>query len=142
MEISCRDFLNALIKNSLGIKLFRNAYFKKNKKVEDICKNGKLSCAFYVSTLLKIVNLVENIHYTVKGTLKDMERSGWRESKILIAPCVVVWSKLNNHYHLGFYVGDNKFVSNNSSKGIIKVHPNFKNRKIVKIYCHKNLCYN
>ena len=46
------DSYIAIIKNSVGSQLFRNLYAKVNGKKIDITENGKLSCAFYVSSVL------------------------------------------------------------------------------------------
>jgi hypothetical protein len=42
-----RKTLLRLIENSIGTKIFRNAYFFVDGKSKDILKNGELSCAFY-----------------------------------------------------------------------------------------------
>jgi hypothetical protein len=48
-----KESLFALIDASTGSKLFRHAYATVNGKKKDITEGGKLSCAFYVSTLLR-----------------------------------------------------------------------------------------
>jgi len=138
-EIDKKRSLFKLLKNSLGTKLFRSVYFFVNNKSTDIYQNGKLSCAFYVSTILKIIGLIENIHATVESTIKDLEKSGWYKIEKPRKGAVLVWEKRNDHYHLGFYLEKNKAISNFSSKGVPLVHKLNNNRKIIAIYFHKDL---
>jgi hypothetical protein len=51
-------------------------------RVVDVCDNGDLSCAFFVSSVLKILStsqleLVRTLHATVDGLIKDMLLCGW-----------------------------------------------------------------
>lgn len=138
-KIDKKRSLFKLLKNSLGTKLFRSVYFFVNNKSIDIYQNGKLSCAFYVSTILKIIGLIENIHATVESTIKDLEKSGWYKIEKPRKGAVLVWENRNNHYHLGFYLEKNKAISNFSSKGVPLIHKLNNNRKIIAIYFHKDL---
>jgi hypothetical protein len=115
------DTYLALIRNSVGSKLFRNAFFLVNGKKQDILRNGNLSCAIYVSSILRLVNLISETHATVKGTVEAMRRAGWRQTNKLRIGSIVVWETETfksgeAHGHIGFYIGNNKAVSN-SSKG-------------------------
>jgi len=65
-----------IIKNSLGSKMFRSAYFKKNNKIYDVTRGGALSCAFFVSAILYLMKLSTDIHMIVSGLEKDMKKSG------------------------------------------------------------------
>jgi hypothetical protein len=64
-----------MIKNSVGSKLFRNSFFLIDGKKQDVLRNGDLSCAIYVSSILRLMDLIPEIHTTVKGTVKAMEKS-------------------------------------------------------------------
>ena len=133
--------LYALLRNSQGAKFFRSLYFfVDGKHSDDILKGGKLSCAFYVSVILKILGLINEIHATVRGTIEDMKRCHWRESEKLLKGAVILWEKRRGHYHLGFYLGDNKAISNSSKHKSPRVHPlNYNQRKIEKIFIHQDL---
>lgn len=140
------DTYCALIENSVGTKLFRNFYAQVNGKKTDVMKNGDLSCAFFVSSLLSIVGLLKTAHGTVESTVKDMQQSGWKLTEKLIHGSIIVWEKRKEHKHIGFCIGNNKAISNNSKKkspaihhlayGVKRGNPV---RKIKAIYWHKKL---
>lgn len=115
------DTYIAIIKNSVGSKMFRNSYAKINGKKTDILKNGMLSCAFFVSSILVLFKLIREIHGTVDGTVRDLEQSGWKKIAKPKVGSVIVWEKIdfgnkNFHKHIGFYIGNNKAISTNSFK--------------------------
>lgn len=121
------DTYLAAIKNSIGCDIFRNLYARVNGEKKDITENGNLSCAFYVSSILFLFKLTKEIHATVDGMMRDLRESGWVEINEPKAGCVLVWAKMdvsNNDYHkhIGFYIGDNKAVSNDSVSGKIAEH--------------------
>ncbi len=108
----------AMIENSIGSHMFRVGYAEVDGEKEDIMKGGELSCAFYVSSILSIFNLIDGIHATVKSTVREMKKAGWVETDKISPGCVVVWEekeqlKWGLHIHIGFYIGDDKAVSNN-----------------------------
>lgn len=133
----------ATIKNSVGARIFRNFYALIGGKKQDIMKNGKLSCAFFVSSILRIFGLIKDIHGTVDGTVKDLKKSGWKVLRRPKTGSVLVWSKPNDskttHRHIGFYLGNYKAVSNSSTKMVPIVHrSNFNGkRKIEKVFGFK-----
>lgn len=136
----------ATIKNSVGSKMFRNLWAKVNGQKKDITKNGRLSCALFASSVLYLFKLVKDIHATVDGTIRDLKDSGWKEARTPKAGCVLVWAEKDfkdgsRHRHIGFYLGNNLAVSNNSKKGYPTRHPSSKydGRKIELIFCHPKL---
>jgi len=134
--------LKILIQNSLNSKFFRSIYFDINGKSKDILENGNLSCAFYVSIILKILGLISEIHTTVKSTILDLEKSGWQKTKKPFFGAVIVWEPTlkNKHYHIGFCLNSKKAVSNSSKKrGPIIHNINYQKRKIKAIYKFKEL---
>jgi len=118
MVFNKKKSLNVLIKNSLSSSFFRSIYFDINGKSKDILENGNLSCAFYVSIILKILGLISEIHTTVKSTILDLEKSGWQKTKKAVFGAVIVWepTSKNKHYHIGFCLSSKKAVSNSSKK--------------------------
>ncbi len=138
------------IKASRGCKMFRRFYVLEDGKKRDILKNGKLSCARYVSSILKLFDLISETHATVSGTTKDMLKNGWKPTGKLVPGNVLIWeekttSSNEKHLHNGFYIGDEKAISNSSKEDIPVAHhftygKNKKNepkRKIVQILTHK-----
>lgn len=134
-----RDTYLAMIKNACGSLLWRNNYALVDKKKEDIVHNGATSCAFFVSSILKIFDLIKDVHLTVKGLERDLKRSGWISvslSSKIPKGSVLIWEEKGGHFHSGFYLGNKKAVS-------IWTYHNFPiihhwtyqdNRKIIKAY--------
>jgi hypothetical protein len=141
----------AVIRNSVGAKIFRNFYAKIGGKKIDIMKNGKLSCAFFVSSILSLFKLAQKPHGTVDGTVKDMKKHGWTSIKKIKIGSVIVWEqkkfgKEGAHKHIGFYIGNGKAISNSTKSGSPAIHhPTFgtangkPKRKIEAIYWNNKL---
>lgn len=133
--------------------LFRNLYADENGKEIDVFENGLTACCGYVSWILLALELIKHPHAAVHGTEKDMVASGWYEIKELKPGAVIVWetrvadSGLQGEMnvklsHMGFYVGNNEAISNDSKgRGFPhKHHFTYNNtRKIEKIYWHPAL---
>ncbi len=111
------DTYLAVIKNSIGSKIFRNFYARVNSKRTDIMRNGELSCAFYVSSVLALFKFIKEVHGTVDSTVKDLKKSGWKRISKPKIGSVLVWEKIDFgdndiHKHIGFFIGGNKAISN------------------------------
>ncbi len=140
------DTYLAVVRNSVGSKMFRNLYVRIDGKKEDITENGNLSCAIFVSSILFLFKLIKEVHATVNGTTRDLKEFGWQEIKKPKNGCVLVWAEKDfgqgsKHKHIGFYVGNKKAISNNSKYGYPKEHGwnIFDGRKIEAIFWHPNL---
>jgi len=128
-----------MIKGSQGSQMFRRLYVLENNQKKDILKNGQLACAYYVSSILKIFDLISQPHATVKSTVKDILKNSWRPTKKLKPGNVIVWRKKENHLHIGFYLGKNRAISHcyEMKTPIVHDYTYNKKRKIVKILTHK-----
>jgi len=138
-----------MIRNSEGSEMFRSIFVLENGKEKDILTNGQLSCAFYVSCLLKLFDLISRPHATVDGAIKDMINNGWKETKKMKPGDVLVWEKKTfkdgkSHGHIGFYLGDKKAISNSARNGSLIIHQytygtkeGKPKRKIIKILTHQ-----
>jgi len=145
------DTYIAVIKNSVGSKIFRNSYAKINNKKTDILQNGNLSCAFFISSILVLFKLIKEIHGTVDETVRDLEQSGWQKITKPKIGSVIVWEKIDFgnkdfHKHIGFYIGNNKAISNSSKWKYPTIHrwtygikENRPVRKIEAIFWNKKL---
>src|SRR3989338_6701866 len=107
----------ATIKNSVGSGMFRESFLSApHGEQKDILRNGELSCAFFVSSILKIYDLIDHQHATVSGTIADLEKNGWTIISEPRIGSILVWEKLFSenewHSHIGFSVGDELAVSN------------------------------
>jgi hypothetical protein len=144
------DTYLALIRNSVGSKLFRNFFCLIGDKKKDILRNGDLSCAMYVSSILLLVKLIPQIHTTVNGTINAMKEAGWKTVQKPKPGSIIVWEAnqfgSESHRHIGFYLGQHKAISNNSRKGYPAIHhwtfgqkQGRPNRKVEAIYWNKKL---
>lgn len=141
----------AVIKNSVGSKLFRNRFYFINGKALDVLENGNLSCAYFVSSVLYHFGLTGQVHTTVVGTKEDLLKSGWLEINKPKIGSILIWeSKYFSqsdswHMHIGFYIGGGKAISTSSKAGTpIKHHwkkddATGTKRKVLQILWHKAL---
>ena len=118
-----KDNYLSMIENACGSKMWANAFCLVKGKKQDVLDNGSVSCAYFVSSILKLFDLIQRLHFTVLGTEKDIKESSWKEIKIsskMPAGSVVIWEKELSidknrkkefHYHIGFYIGKEKAVS-------------------------------
>lgn len=146
LKLLLKESLLAMIRNSLKTKMFRNSFYLVNGKKLDILEDGQLSCAIYVSSILYIFKLILNVHATIGGTVKDLEKSNWHRVAKPQPGDVLIWSAIrvrsgSEHKHIGFCIDLGKAVSNNYKFGYpIKHHITFgiKNgqpaRKIIAVY--------
>lgn len=133
------DTYLAVIKNSVGSELFRNFYAKIDGKRIDVMKNGELSCAFYVSSVLVLFQMIDKVHGTVDSTVLSLKKSGWRAVKKPKIGSVLVWEKIDFgrddiHEHIGFYIGNGRAISNSSKLGHpVRHHWTFGGKRRIKI---------
>jgi len=108
----------ALIRNSVGTRMFRSSCGRSVSRAVDLTKYGRLSCAFYVSSVLRIFSLIEQQHTTVDGTVRDLRRSGWRPVKTARPGDILVWEAVagrgGDHQHIGFLIAPGIAVSNSA----------------------------
>lgn len=132
-----------MIENSAGTLMFRNLFVKNGRgKGRDILKDGRLSCAVFVSSVLLLFGKIDRVHGTIDGTAAAMQSSGWKEAAktALKAGDVIVWDKIRDfdgksHGHIGFYLGKKVAVSNSTENGFPIKHDYtyFGTRKIKKV---------
>lgn len=149
VKILLKDTYLALIENACGSGIWANNYALVNGKREDIVHDGSISCAFFVSSILKIFDFIKAIHTTVKGTEKDLKESNWRRISVsskMPKGSVIIWEKKSlvdkqikkrkKYSHIGFYLGDKKAVSIWTYNKYPTIHHWTYNgtRKIIKAY--------
>jgi hypothetical protein len=109
-----------------------------------------VACAWFVSVLLHALGVVATPHATVDGTIRDMESNGWRQVDRPEPGAVLVWEPDDHdgsvNRHIGFFIGDDRAVSNSTSKRVIGEHHwtfgedgGLPVRKIESIYRHDEL---
>jgi hypothetical protein len=137
----------AMIKNSLGSKMFQNFYVENNQhKKIDVMRKGEVSCAFYVSAILSLFGLIKSMHGRVDITVLDLKKSGWHKIKKPKIGSVIVWKKFDYgdgdpREHIGFFMGHHQAISNSYKKRYPVKHDltYHGQRKIKAIYWHKKL---
>jgi len=150
MKIPLKKNYLAIIRNSEGTKMFRDFFCIYNGRTKNLTKRGEFSCAFFVSSILYWFGLIKNIHLGVTketenivstGLLEDMRKSGWFEISRPKKGCILLWKKVKGHFHVGFFLGNKKAVSNSSKKRMVVIHDyRFTGkRKIEKAFWHKKL---
>lgn len=122
-----KDTYLAVIKNSVGSKSFRNFYILSGRKKIDVVKNGNLSCAWFVSVILSLFGIIDRPHLTVERVEYELKKFGWRKVSRPKAGAIIIWKQAGSgkeilHRHIGFYVGGNRAVSNDSKKGYPVIH--------------------
>ena len=141
-----KEIFLKMIENSTETKMFQSCFFKdSNSGVSvDVCEGGRLSCAFFVSGILKMIDLIKAMHVTVDSLEKEMLNSGWKERASvsnLDLGNVVFWkdritSKNEHHRHVGFYIGDGNYIDNDDEPLNMSPKKHHNNREIEKVYYH------
>ena len=91
MKFLLKESYLKAIENSVGSKLFRNLYFKSRDKKIDVLQNGNLSCAIFVSWILRNFYLIEDNHTMVSRLISDLKKSNWQKIKKPKLGAVLVW---------------------------------------------------
>lgn len=143
----------AFAKQTVGSKLFQKFFAKVNGKKTEVLQKGNLSCAFHISSILKVFSLISSVQITVHRAIDDMLLSGWKPTKKLRPGAVIVWTPkpadpkrlkkdgkvyANKVKHLGIFLG-NKLVVHNSDLKKVPVLDKWNYRPVEMILWHKNL---
>ena len=118
LTFDLRSTYLAVIRNSVGTKMFRNSCGRAAGRAVDLTRGGRLSCAFFVTSVLRIFGLIKEQHTTVGGAVRDLEQSGWRPVKTARPGDILVWEAVvgqdGNHEHIGFLIAPGVAVSNST----------------------------
>lgn len=146
LEFRKKETYMALIKNSVGTRIFSNLYFYNTSEnafegipaheVVDVLKDGQLSCPYFVSSILHLLGgAIDTPHATVEGTLRGMVARGWQEIEIegekLYPGDVVVWALKEDdgaghykegHRHIGFILDGKTALSTSTIQRCVVAH--------------------
>ena len=124
-----RESYLAMIKNSPGTQMFRSVIALYDGKEQDVLRDGELSCAYFVSSVLRLFDLVSGKHVVVASTIEDMRERGWvrLEDGDIRPGAVVLWKSKRyadgeEHAHIGFALGKGKAVSTSATWGEVVKH--------------------
>ena len=121
IEILKKETLVQAIKNAPGTKLFNSLMvrLKDSGEIQDILNDGEYSCAFFVSSLLYISDLIDKPRVTVDSLERYLKEHA---TEIDLADAkegdIVVWEKQTFpdggvHGHIGFLLGSKEAISTN-----------------------------
>ena len=127
--------------------MFRTVIATVDGETTDILRDGALSCGFFVSSILYINKLIRDMHTGVAGLERDMAASGWVQIPELREGAVIIWEPKEGsggvlHLHTGFYVGNNRAISNGSNTSHIpeEHHVTYEGtREIGRMWWHQSL---
>jgi hypothetical protein len=146
VEILLKESYLSVIENSVDSTLFQHYYAKVNGKKEEVLQNGDKSCAFFVTSLLVLFNLLPHTELTVHRAILAMKQHGWVEIHRPRKGCILVWKEKefgtnNPRKHIGFYIGSGLAVSNSSKKKTPQKHSykEFNGRGIETMLWHQSL---
>lgn len=131
--------------------MFRSLIASVDGVESDILNNGALSCAFFASAVLYINKLIGDMHAGVPGLERDLAASGWHQIPDLREGAVITWEPKKgsfvpgmgeDHGHIGFYLGNERAVSNGSNTTLMPEEHSATydgTRNIVRIWWHSVL---
>ncbi len=120
-----------MIENSVGSNMFNSVYVKNKdtSEVIDVLENGTYSCAFYVSSVLSLLDLIDRSHALVSTVKTVISTSGdWEVANKAEAGDVVFWNKVTfedgtENAHVGFALNNQEAVSTSSTRKMVVKHP-------------------
>lgn len=112
-RLLARASLIAVVRGAVGTDMFRSLYVAGGSGPMDVLEDGRLSCAFFVSSVLNAV---------VEKTIAKMGEAGWVLAEVASLGCVTRWPILDSNEHIGFCVANDTFVSNSSSLRSPQIH--------------------
>ena len=142
MQLLQKKTYLAVIKNSVGSEMFRHNYALVDGVETDLLRDGELSCAFFVSFILRAFDLIKELHLRTYGTVKDLEASGWRKTDTPHEGDVVAWEeqqqKSGIYPHIGFYIDEQTAISHLDAGHAPTIHNlTFNNaRAVTAFYTH------
>ena len=107
-----------MLENSIGSTMFNSVFvrYKDSGMTKDILNNGEFSCAFFVSSILAIQNLIDRPHTTVATVRSKLIEAGWKKVTVPAeAGDVIVWDKQiqtgTENEHIGIASSESEAIS-------------------------------
>lgn len=143
------DSYLAFTNNSISSHSWSQYYADINGVKTEIVHDGDRACAYFVSSILRIFNLIELVHMTVPSVIADMKKSDWYQIESARVGAVIVYDSIkikNKSFpHIGICVSDNKVVSNSDKTGtpiehdLAMTNPDGSERTVTGYYWHDQL---
>ena len=109
-----------MIENSVGTKMFNSLFIEgSDGNPKDVLNNGEFSCAFFVSSILVLGNLLAKPRATVNSLYDELSKSSdfieISESD-LDSGDIIFWEEIefedgSKNKHTGFYIGNKEAIS-------------------------------
>lgn len=122
-----------VIENSTGTRLFNSLFvrFKDTGKISDVLNDGMYSCAFFVSSILYLLQAIDKPHATVKSVKEAFEKDkNWQKvgEDDIQSGDVIFWEKIkfddgSENAHIGFALNISEAVSTDYKNKVITRHP-------------------
>lgn len=142
-------------------RMFQNFYIALDGVERDALKGGALSCGTFLSSVLYLQNStleflkkprwISFVHANIPAIEKDIQENGWYEIQELREGAILVWEARegtdipvygNMHLHAGFYLGNERAISNGSNTTLMPEEHHYTyegTRKIIRIWWHPEL---
>jgi len=116
-KLTAKNYISFII-SLPGAAMWQHLYVINEQGDEiDVTGNGDKSCAYMVSSVLCIFQVIDKPHATIKTTLEEMEKAGWKKVDKPTKGAVVHWKD-----HIGFYLSDDFVISSSSLTKVIERH--------------------
>lgn len=139
----------SVIEGSVGTNMFRHVWADFDGERRDTMNDGGTSCAFYVSGVLAMFNVIEKPSSTIQSVVDNILKAGWQKVEEPEAGDVIIWEPKvyppveEAQEHIGFYVRSEKAISTSWRTKTPILHDymfrDYEERKIVGIYRGKHL---
>ncbi len=143
IEILKKETYLKAIDNSVGTKLFSSLFvrYKDTGEIKDVLDNGEYSCAFFVSGLLSLLQIIDKPVATVES-LKKMIQSNEKWKTVSVVDIengdVIFWNKIkfddgSENAHAGFVLNKDEAISTSYKTKSVVRHSS-KDREIDCVY--------
>mgnify|MGYP001591356002 CR=1 FL=1 len=132
IEILKKETYLKVIENSVNSKIFNSLFiqFKDSGEVKDIMNDGEYSCAFFVSSILFLIGVLNKHVATVQSLRKLIEEDNkWKRVEVvqIEAGDVVFWDKIkyedgSENAHVGFVLNKEEAISTDYKQKMILQH--------------------
>jgi hypothetical protein len=143
IEILLKETYFKTIENSIGTSVFNTLYVrhKDTGDIVDVLDDGKLSCAYFVSSILFLFSYIERSCATVQTLDRFLQDSkDWKlvGGESIERGDVIIWQEIvfeDNlaHEHIGFALDETDAVSTSYKTKTVVKHP-ISNQGIKKVY--------
>lgn len=143
IKLTRRNLLAATMA-AIDSRIFTHLYVRKANTGEevDVTQDGQLSCAFFVSSMLTMAQLIDRPHAVVANVVKAMEDNEWEKITEPRPGAVITWPEsVDGHAHIGIVVTKDSCVSHTFKGRRPQKHgfALYDGREPVAFYWHANL---